>query len=70
MRRYFEKLEAVRYLPNSGHGPWISGWLQTRLTPLILVLEDLKVLSLVIAAATAHGPGSCWESDQHCNWLT
>ncbi|KAI3343635.1 GMC oxidoreductase [Ustulina deusta] len=55
MRRYFEKLEAVRYLPNSVTGHGFSGWLQTRLTPLILVLEDLKVLSLVIAAATAMG---------------
>ncbi|KAI0530322.1 GMC oxidoreductase [Xylaria digitata] len=55
MRKYFEKLEAVRYLPNSVTGHGFSGWLQTRLTPLILVLEDLKVLSLVIAAATAMG---------------
>ncbi|KAI8628136.1 GMC oxidoreductase [Xylariaceae sp. FL1651] len=55
MRKYFERLEAVRYLPNSVTGHGLSGWLQTRLTPLILVLEDLKVLSLVIAAATAMG---------------
>ncbi|KAI3318808.1 GMC oxidoreductase [Xylariaceae sp. AK1471] len=55
MRKYFERLEAVRYLPNSVTGHGFSGWLQTRLTPLILVLEDLKVLSLVIAAATAMG---------------
>lgn len=55
MRKYFEKLEAVRYLPNSVSGHGFSGWLQTRLTPLVLVLEDLKVLSLVIAAATAMG---------------
>lgn len=55
MRRYFERLEACRYLPNSVTGHGFSGWLQTRLTPLVLVLEDLKVLSLVIAAATAMG---------------
>ncbi|KAI0861748.1 GMC oxidoreductase [Xylaria cubensis] len=55
MRKYFEKLEATHYLPNSVTGHGFSGWLQTRLTPLILVLEDLKVLSLVIAAATAMG---------------
>lgn len=55
MRKYFERLEACRYLPNSVTGHGFGGWLQTRLTPLILVLEDLKLLSLVIAAATATG---------------
>ncbi|KAI1767211.1 GMC oxidoreductase [Hypoxylon sp. FL1150] len=55
MRQYFERLESCRYLPNSVTGHGFSGWLQTRLTPLILILEDLKVLSLVIAAATAMG---------------
>ncbi|XXH01053.1 hypothetical protein Hte_007404 [Hypoxylon texense] len=55
MRKYFERLESCRYLPNSVTGHGFSGWLQTRLTPLILVLEDLKLLSLVIAAATAMG---------------
>ncbi|KAL7620065.1 hypothetical protein AAE478_010614 [Parahypoxylon ruwenzoriense] len=55
MRKYFERLEACRYLPNSISGHGFTGWLETRLTPLILVLEDLKLLSLVIAAATAMG---------------
>ncbi|KAI1631596.1 GMC oxidoreductase [Biscogniauxia mediterranea] len=55
MRKYFERMEACRYLPNSIIGHGFKGWLNTNLTPLILVLEDLKVLSLVIAAATAMG---------------
>ncbi|KAI1344438.1 GMC oxidoreductase [Xylariaceae sp. FL0016] len=55
MRQYFERLEACRYLPNSITGHGFTGWLQTRLTPLVLILQDLKVLSLVIAAATAMG---------------
>ncbi|KAI5919756.1 GMC oxidoreductase [Camillea tinctor] len=55
MHKYFEKLEACRYLPNSVTGHGFNGWLNTNLTPLSLVLEDLKLLSLVIAAATAMG---------------
>ena len=55
MRKYFQKLEACRYLPNSVVGHGFTGWLETRLTPLTLILQDLKLLSLVIAAATAMG---------------
>ena len=55
MRKYFKRLEACRYLPNSIIGHGFTGWLETRLTPLILILQDLKVLSLTIAAATAMG---------------
>ncbi|RYP36697.1 hypothetical protein DL767_003259 [Monosporascus sp. MG133] len=55
MRGYFERLEACRYLPNSIAGHGFTGWLETRLTPLTLIAQDLKVLSLVIAAATAMG---------------
>ncbi|KAI1868017.1 uncharacterized protein JN550_006505 [Neoarthrinium moseri] len=57
MNRYWEKLEACRYLPNSVVGHGFNGWLQTRLTPVILIAEDLKVASLVVAAATAMGKG-------------
>ncbi|KAH6653019.1 GMC oxidoreductase [Truncatella angustata] len=57
MLQYFERLEACRYLPNSVVGHGYTGWLQTRLTPVILIAEDLKVASLVIAAATAMGKG-------------
>ncbi|KAI0381195.1 GMC oxidoreductase [Hypomontagnella monticulosa] len=55
MRRYFERLEACRYLPNIFRGHGFTGWLQTRLAPLVLILEDFKLLSLVVAAATAMG---------------
>ncbi|KAF9891578.1 hypothetical protein FE257_003589 [Aspergillus nanangensis] len=58
MDKYFTKLEKNRYLQgvlSSGHG-W-DGWLPTRLTPTILIAQDLKVLSLIVAAATATGKG-------------
>jgi choline dehydrogenase-like flavoprotein len=55
MRTYFEKLESNEYLPTSVVGHGYSGWLSTSVTDLILVLQDLKVLSLVISAATAMG---------------
>ncbi|KAI1328538.1 GMC oxidoreductase [Xylariaceae sp. FL0255] len=57
MLGYFEKLESCNYLPNSVAGHGFTGWLQTRLTPVILIAEDLKVASLVLAAATAIGKG-------------
>jgi choline dehydrogenase len=55
MRQYFERLEWNRYLPNiiAGHG--FTGWLETSLTDLKLVIEDQKLLSLIIAAATTAG---------------
>lgn len=58
MDGYYKKLEKNRYLPgllSPGHG-W-DGWLPTRLTPTILIAQDLKVLSLLVAAATATGKG-------------
>jgi choline dehydrogenase len=55
MRTYFERLEKSEYLPNGivGHGS--NGWLTTSVTSLLLVLEDWKLLSLIIAAGTAMG---------------
>jgi choline dehydrogenase len=53
MRKYFEKLEKAQYLVGSGHGS--DGWLHTSLTNLLLVAKDLKVLSIVLSAATAMG---------------
>ena len=55
MRKYFERLERNRYLPSSLTGHGYDGWLTTSLTQLTLILEDQKLLSLVIAAATAAG---------------
>lgn len=53
MRTYFEKLERAQYVVGSGHGS--DGWLRTSLTSLTLVLEDLKLLSIVVSAASAMG---------------
>jgi choline dehydrogenase len=55
MKNYFEKLERNRYLPSSIIGHGYTGWLGTALTSLTLVIEDLKLLSLVVSAATAVG---------------
>ncbi|KXT10400.1 hypothetical protein AC579_7847 [Pseudocercospora musae] len=55
MRTYFEKLERAQYISSSGHGT--DGWLRTSLTSLLLVVEDLKLLSLVVSATTAMGKG-------------
>ncbi|KAF2163704.1 GMC oxidoreductase [Zasmidium cellare ATCC 36951] len=55
MRTYFEKLERAQYVVGSGHGS--DGWLRTSLTSLTLVLEDLKLLSIVLSAASAMGKG-------------
>lgn len=57
MRTYFERLENSEYLPNGIIGHGFSGWLTTSVTSLLLVLEDWKLLSLIIAAGTAMGQG-------------
>jgi choline dehydrogenase len=57
MRKYFEKLERSRYLPNSVVGHGFDGWYETSLTDLSLVIEDPKLLSLIISAGTAMGKG-------------
>jgi choline dehydrogenase len=55
MRKYYQRLERSRYLPSSVAGHGFSGWLETSLTDLTLIVQDLKVISLVLAAATAMG---------------
>lgn len=55
MRGYFEKLEKSRYLPNSIAGHGFDGWLSTALTQLTLIVQDLKIISLILGAATAMG---------------
>ncbi|KAF2824764.1 alcohol oxidase [Ophiobolus disseminans] len=57
MRKYYERLERSRYLPSSIAGHGYSGWLETSLTDLTLIVQDLKLISLVLAAATAMGRG-------------
>ncbi|USP77929.1 uncharacterized protein yc1106_05203 [Curvularia clavata] len=55
MRNYFKRLERNRYLPSSIAGHGFSGWLETSLTDLTLIVQDLKVVSLVLAAASGMG---------------
>jgi choline dehydrogenase len=55
MRKYYQKLEKCEYLPSSVIGHGFKGWLNTQVTPVVLIAQDLKVLSLVIAAATTMG---------------
>ncbi|KAJ5545098.1 CAZyme family AA3 [Penicillium sp. DV-2018c] len=55
MRSYFKKLERNRYVPSSLIGHGFDGWLTTSLTDLRLVVEDQKLLSLILAGATAAG---------------
>lgn len=59
MAKYFKKLERNEYLQgnlNPGSHGW-DGWLPTRLTPTLLLTQDFKIISLLIAAATATGKG-------------
>lgn len=57
MVEYYKKLEDCHYLPGgldtTSHG--YDGWLQTQTTPPVLIVEDRKVASLVLAAATTMG---------------
>ncbi|TDZ31461.1 Oxygen-dependent choline dehydrogenase [Colletotrichum spinosum] len=55
MRSYFEKIEKNMYLPSSIIGHGFSGWLGLSLTSLSLVVEDQKLLSLILSAASAMG---------------
>jgi choline dehydrogenase len=55
MRQYFEKMERCEYLTNTVVGHGFDGWLPTSLNPLTLAVEDQKLLSLIIGAATAMG---------------
>ncbi|KAM5349280.1 hypothetical protein ACJ41O_005787 [Fusarium nematophilum] len=55
MRGFFKKIEKNMYLPSSIIGHGYNGWLGLSLTSLSLVVEDQKLLSLIISAATAMG---------------
>ncbi|KAF8992886.1 hypothetical protein BDQ17DRAFT_1332016 [Cyathus striatus] len=57
MRQFWMKLENNQYLLSGAPGHGFSGWLDTSLTDLRLVLKDLKVISMVQGAATAMGKG-------------
>ncbi|KAL1595196.1 hypothetical protein SLS60_009884 [Paraconiothyrium brasiliense] len=60
MRKYFVKLERSKYLPNGIVGHGFDGWLTTMVTDLTLVVQDFKLLSLVVAAGTAMGKNILW----------
>ncbi|CZR54681.1 related to glucose dehydrogenase [Phialocephala subalpina] len=55
MRTYYEKMENCHYLPNSIVGHGFDGWMPTTVTNPELIVQDQKVLSLVLAAATTMG---------------
>jgi choline dehydrogenase len=55
MRKYFARMENAEYLPNGIVGHGFNGWFTTSVTDLLIVLKDLKLVSLVLAAATAMG---------------
>ena len=58
MREYFKRMENAEYLPNGIVGHGFSGWLTTSVTSLLLVLQDFKLLAMVLSAATAMGQGT------------
>ncbi len=51
MRKYFQRLEKCRYLPNGVAGHGFDGWYETSVTELSLVVQDSKILALITAAA-------------------
>lgn len=56
MRQYFKRLENCTYGGDvTGHG--FSGWLSTSLASLTLVVEDLKLLRIVLNAVVSMGQG-------------
>jgi choline dehydrogenase len=55
MRRYFERLERCEYLPQGTAGHGFQGWLGTNRADLTLALGDLKIVSIISAAAVAMG---------------
>ncbi|KAH7121919.1 GMC oxidoreductase [Dactylonectria estremocensis] len=55
MRQYFKRLEKAEYLPNGIVGHGFSGWLTTTVTDLGLVIKDVKLLTVILSAASAMG---------------
>lgn len=53
--RLFESIEHCDYLPNSVVGHGFAGWLWTELTSLATAVSDLKVVSIIVSAASAMG---------------
>jgi choline dehydrogenase len=57
MRKYFMRLENAVDLQTGSSGHGFSGWLRTTVTNLLLVIDDLKLISLIKGAAKAMGNG-------------
>ncbi|KAK8119238.1 choline dehydrogenase [Apiospora kogelbergensis] len=56
MRGYYKKLERnEQSFPSDPDAHGYSGWLKTAVTPLSLVAQDLKILSIVLGAAATAG---------------
>ncbi|KAK1468500.1 GMC oxidoreductase [Colletotrichum melonis] len=55
MRKYFQRLENAEYLPNGIVGHGFDGWLTTSVTDLGLVIKDVKLLTVILSAASAMG---------------
>ncbi|KAF3941211.1 hypothetical protein ABW19_dt0203992 [Dactylella cylindrospora] len=55
MNKYFTRLEHVNYNPNSLIGHGTDGWFWTERVDVQLAIQDTKVISQLIAAATAMG---------------
>ncbi|KAK6217263.1 gmc oxidoreductase [Colletotrichum tabaci] len=55
MRKYFQRLENAEYLPNGVLGHGFSGWLTTSVTDLGLVIQDVKLLTIILSAASSMG---------------
>lgn len=54
-QRLYEEIEHCDYLPNSVIGHGFTGWLWTELTSLVTAVQDLKVVSIIVSAASAMG---------------
>lgn len=58
MRGYYKKIEKNEQpfpLDADAHG--YSGWLKTAVTPLSLIAQDFKILSVILGAAASAGVG-------------
>lgn len=56
MRKYWTKIEKNEApFPSDLTAHGYSGWLKTALTPIILIAQDFKLLSLVLGGAEAAG---------------
>lgn len=55
MRKYFVRLEKASYLPNGIIGHGFNGWLTTTVTDLGVIIKDIKLLTVILSAASSMG---------------